>query len=102
MKTLQGVITSNKMQKTVVVRVDRLRRHPKYQKFFRISKKFKAHDEKGEFGVGDTVMIQETRPLSREKHWRVATLVRRAASPEETPVEQENQSSSDVLEGKNS
>lgn len=91
MKTLQGIVTSNKMQKTVVVRVDRMRRHPKYQKFFRISKKFKAHDEKGEFNVGDTVIIQETRPLSREKHWRAVTLVRRAAFLEKANGEGETE-----------
>ena len=77
MRKLKGVIISNKMAKTVVVRVDRLKKHPRYQKYYRVSKKFKAHDEKGEYKIGDTVIIQETRPVSKEKRWRVVGLVRR-------------------------
>ena len=65
------------MNKTVVVRVDRLKKHPKYLKYYKISKKFKAHDEKNEYKVGDTVVIKETRPLSKDKRWRVIDLVRR-------------------------
>lgn len=65
------------MQKTVVVRVDRLRKHSKYQKYYRTSKKFKAHDEKGEYRGGDVVIIGETRPLSSGKRWRVIELVKR-------------------------
>lgn len=65
------------MQKTVVVRIDRLRKHPKYLKYYRVSKKFKAHDEKGEFKAGDTVVIEETKPMSKEKRWKVAGLVKR-------------------------
>lgn len=77
MRKLKGTIISNKMIKTVVVRVDRLKKHPKYQKYYRVSKKFKAHDEKGEYKVGDTVIIQETRPISKEKRWGVVELVKR-------------------------
>ncbi len=65
------------MQKTAVVRVDRLKKHPKYQKYCRMSRKFKVHDERGEYRVGDVVWIQETRPLSKEKRWKVVGLVKR-------------------------
>lgn len=77
MRKLTGTIISNKMQKTVVVRIDRLKKHPKYQKYYRISRKFKAHDENNEYKTGDTVVIEETRPISKDKRWRVAGLVKR-------------------------
>lgn len=77
MRRLQGTITSDKMQKTVVVRVDRLREHPKYLKRFRLSQKFHAHVQEGEYHTGDVVTIEETRPLSKLKRWRVIGLVRR-------------------------
>ena len=64
-KTLKGVVVSDKMDKTVVVSVTRFVKHPKYQKFQKISKRFKAHDENNEKKIGDTVMIQETRPISK-------------------------------------
>ena len=78
MRKLKGVVVSNKMQHTVVVRVDRLKKHPKYQKYYRVSRKFKAHDEKDEYKIGDEVKIIETRPLSKDKRWRVMELVKRA------------------------
>lgn len=65
------------MSKTVVVRVDRLKKHPKYLKYYRISKKYKADDQKNEYHVGDQVIIQEVRPLSKEKRWKVAGLLKR-------------------------
>lgn len=74
-RQLQGIVVSDKMSKTVVVRVDRLKTHPKYQKQYRSSRRYKAHDEKGEFKTGDQVLIEETRPLSREKRWRVVKRV---------------------------
>ncbi|KKS37342.1 MAG: 30S ribosomal protein S17 [Parcubacteria group bacterium GW2011_GWA2_42_14] len=72
------------MAKTVVVRVDSLKKHEKYQKFYKVSKKYKVHDDKGEYKAGDIVMIQETRPFSKEKRWKVSELVKRAqvAEPE--------------------
>ena len=73
-----GTVTSNKMQKTVVVTVERQFIHPLYKRVVRRSKKFLAHDEKNECRVGDTVRIQETRPLSRLKHWRVVQVVSKA------------------------
>lgn len=79
MRTLEGTIVSNRMQKTVVVRVDRLQRHPKYYKYYRTSQKFKAHaDDASAYSIGDTVRITETRPLSKDKRWRVVGVVRRA------------------------
>lgn len=70
-RILEGAVVSDKMQKTVVVQVDRLKQHPRYLKYYRVSRRFKAHDEKGEYRLGDRVKIQETRPLSKEKRWRV-------------------------------
>ena len=70
-KTLQGIVVSDKMQKTVVVQVERMKEHPKYKRRFKVHKKFKAHDEKGEFHVGDNVIIEETKPISKDKNWIV-------------------------------
>lgn len=69
-KILKGVIVSDKMQKTVVVAVTRFVKHPKYGKFFKVTKKFKAHDEAGH-KVGETVSLRETRPLSKDKRFVV-------------------------------
>ena len=87
MRTLKGTVISNKMQKTTVVRVDQLKKHPKYHKYYRYSRKYKAHDEKGEYHVGDLVMIKEARPLSREKRWEIAQLLKREAETSETDNE---------------
>lgn len=70
-RTLQGTVVSDKMSKTVVVRVDRMKLHPKYKKQYRQSRRFKVHDEKGEYKVGDVVKFVETRPISKDKRWRV-------------------------------
>ena len=70
-KQLTGTIISNKMLKTVVVKVERLKEHRKYKRRFRVHKKYKAHDEKGEYHIGDKVVIEECRPMSKEKRWRV-------------------------------
>ncbi len=72
-RQLKGVVVSDKMDKTVVVRVDRTVVHSKYLKRFTVSKRFKAHDEKNEAKVGDLVTIEETRPISKDKRWRVVT-----------------------------
>ncbi|KKU12387.1 MAG: 30S ribosomal protein S17 [Parcubacteria group bacterium GW2011_GWC2_45_7] len=72
-RRLQGIVISNKMQKTVVVRIDRMKLHPKYKKRYVVSKKLKAHDEKSETKVGDKVIIEEMRPLSKDKRWRVVS-----------------------------
>ncbi len=70
-RKLEGAVVSDKMQKTVVIAVTRLKWHPKYKKQYKVTKRFKAHDEKGEYRLGDKVVIEETRPLSKEKRWRV-------------------------------
>lgn len=70
-KKLTGIIISNKMQKTVVVKVERIKEDPKYKKRYLVYKKYKAHDEKGQYKIGDRVVIEECRPLSKEKRWRV-------------------------------
>lgn len=66
-----GEVVSDKMDKTVVVKVERIMTHPKYKKKIKVHKKFKAHDEKNEYKVGDKVLIYECRPISKEKKWRV-------------------------------
>ncbi len=68
---LKGVVISDKMAKTVVVKVEQYKKHPRYSRFYRSSKKYKAHDEKGEFHIGDKVMIKEVRPISKDKHFIV-------------------------------
>lgn len=68
---LKGVVVSDKMDKTVVVSVSRFVKHPKYGKFLKVSKKFKAHDEENKYKVGDNVEIQETRPISKDKNFKV-------------------------------
>lgn len=70
-KQLGGIVVSDKMQKTAVVEVMRLKEHPKYKKRIRKSKKYKAHDENNEYKTGERVIIEECRPLSKEKKWRV-------------------------------
>ncbi|MGB0136947.1 MAG: 30S ribosomal protein S17 [Flavobacteriales bacterium] len=73
-----GVVTSNSMNKSIVVSVERKMKHPKYGKFVKTTAKFMAHDEKDECNVGDTVRIMETRPLSKSKNWRLVEIVERA------------------------
>lgn len=70
-KTKQGVVVSDKMDKTIVVRVESAKAHPRYGKIIRTSQKFKAHDENNKAKVGDEVLIMETRPLSKQKSWRL-------------------------------
>jgi small subunit ribosomal protein S17 len=75
-KQLQGIVVSDKMQKTVVVEVERIKEHPKYKRRFKVHKKYKAHNEKGEFHVGDRVLIEECKPISKDKKWRVINKVK--------------------------
>ncbi len=79
-KERQGVVVSDKMDKTVVVLVERLVQHPVYKKYVRQRKKYKAHDPENRCHVGDQVAIVETRPLSREKRWLVRSIVKQAAA----------------------
>ncbi|WP_040006866.1 30S ribosomal protein S17 [Fibrisoma montanum] len=73
-----GKVVSNKMQKTITVAVDRKVKHPMYGKFMHRTKKFMAHDENQECGIGDTVRIMETRPLSKNKRWRLVEIIEKA------------------------
>lgn len=70
-KSFDGVVVSDKMDKTIVVKVDRVKQDPKYGKRFTVSKKYKVHDEKNQFKTGDKVVFIECRPLSKDKRWRV-------------------------------
>jgi len=86
-KTRIGRVVSNKMDKTVSVAVETLRRHPLYKKTIKRMVKFKAHDENNECGLGDIVRIVETRPLSRQKRWRVAEIITKGEVVEVQPKE---------------
>lgn len=77
-KTRTGTVISDKMDKTVIVRVQTLKEHPKYKKHVQQSTRFKAHDEQNQCKVGDRVRIMETRPLSHDKRWRVVAIVEKA------------------------
>lgn len=73
-----GIVTSDKMDKTITVSVERREKHPIYGKFVKKTSKFSAHDEKNDCGIGDTVKIMETRPLSKNKRWRLVEIIERA------------------------
>ena len=77
-RQITGVVTSNKMDKSITVKVERRIKHPIYGKFVRKSKKFLAHDEKNDCNEGDTVLIKESRPLSRRKRWSLVEVIERA------------------------
>ncbi len=78
-KTREGVVVSDKMTKTRVVRIERVFRHPRYQRVITRSKRLKAHDEQNASKVGDRVLIEETRPLSKEKRWRILQVLASAS-----------------------
>ncbi len=79
-KTREGVVVSDKMTKTRVVLIERVYRHPRYERVVRRSKKLKAHDETNASKIGDRVLIEETRPLSKEKRWRIRQVLEQSAS----------------------
>ena len=87
-KTMTGVVISNKMDKTVVVKVERKFSHAVFKKVVKTTKKYKVHDEKNECLEGDFVRVQETRPLSKEKRWRLLSVVAREKSLQSEKVEQ--------------
>ena len=70
-RQLKGIVVSDKMQKTIVVKVERIIEHPKYKRRYKSHKKYKAHDENKEYNVGDNVVIEETIPMSKDKCWKV-------------------------------
>ncbi len=78
-KTKEGVVVSDKMTKTRVVRIERVYRHPRYERVITRSKRLKAHDETNATKVGDRVLIEETRPMSKEKRWRIRQVLSRAS-----------------------
>ena len=77
-KTRVGTVVSDKMDKTVVVAIEDSKRHPLYKKIIRNTVRIKAHDEKNECGIGDRVQVMETRPLSKDKRWRVVNIIEKA------------------------
>lgn len=87
-KTKAGRVVSDKMDKTIVVAVERLARHPVYKRVMRVTHKFKAHDEENSARVGDRVLIEEWRPISREKRWRLVEVLARAGRPVELVAEE--------------
>jgi small subunit ribosomal protein S17 len=90
-RTKVGRVVSDKMDKTIVVSVERLARHRLYKRVIRLSTKFKAHDEANDAKIGDTVLIEESRPLSATKRWRLVSVVQRAGDhglPSEIPAEE--------------
>ena len=72
-RILEGVVVSDKMTKTAVVKVSSMKKHPKYKKYFKVSAKYKVHDEENQYHTGDRVLIKETRPMSKEKRWIVVS-----------------------------
>ena len=82
-RTLVGLVVSNKMQKTIVVKIERSVRHGKYSKYVAQTNRFKAHDEKNDAKIGDRVLVVESRPLSRDKRWVLKEILRRAAGAPE-------------------
>lgn len=74
-KELTGIIVSDKMQKTAVVEVERIKEHPKYKRRYKIHKKYKAHVETGEYKTGDKVVIRECRPMSKDKRWEIVSKI---------------------------
>jgi small subunit ribosomal protein S17 len=81
-KVRMGTVYSDKMDKTITVSVETVKQHPLYKKTIRTSKKYKAHDENNEAKIGDVVKIMETRPLSKDKRWRLVEIIRRAETLE--------------------
>ncbi|MBU3934620.1 30S ribosomal protein S17 [Patescibacteria group bacterium] len=77
-RKLTGKVISDKMQKTVVVSVERVKQHNKYKRRFKVHKKYKAHDEKGEYKTGETVVIEECNPVSKDKKWKVINKIKQS------------------------
>lgn len=100
-KTMVGRVVSDKMDKTIVVSIERLQRHPLYKRVIRLTTKFKAHDEANEARIGDTVLIEESRPLSATKRWRLVEVVSRAGEMAAAtgPVDAEEEATSEAIHG---
>ena len=96
-KEKTGRVVSDKMDKTIVVSVERLSRHPLYKRVIRLTTKFKAHDERNEARIGDTVRIVESRPLSATKRWRMVEIVARAGEGAGEPIVAEEEATSEAI-----
>jgi small subunit ribosomal protein S17 len=96
-KAKVGRVVSDKMDKTIVVSVERLSRHPLYKRVIRLTTKFKAHDERNEARIGDTVRIVESRPLSATKRWRMVEIVARAGEGAGEPIVAEEEATSEAI-----
>lgn len=70
-RKIEGTVVSDKMEKTRVIAVESFKKHPRYLKYYKVTQRFKAHDEKNEYKKGDKVVIEETRPLSKDKRWKI-------------------------------
>ena len=98
-KTMVGRVVSDKMDKTIVVSVERKTRHPLYKRVIRLTSKFKAHDEANEAHIGDTVLIEESRPLSATKRWRLVSIIASAGDAGTTPLIVEEESIEEAIHG---
>ncbi len=98
-KTKVGRVVSDKMDKTIVVSVERMTRHPLYKRVIRLTSKFKAHDEANEAHVGDTVLIEESRPLSATKRWRLVSIVARAGEATTLAPVAEEEATDEAIQG---
>jgi small subunit ribosomal protein S17 len=98
-KTKVGRVVSDKMDKTIVVSVERMTRHPLYKRVIRLTSKFKAHDEANEAHVGDTVLIEESRPLSATKRWRLVSIIASAGDAGTTPLVVEEEAVDEAIHG---
>jgi small subunit ribosomal protein S17 len=90
-RQLTGIVVSDKMNKTRVVEVERLRKHTRYDKFFKVTTRFKAHDEDNQYKTGDRVVMEESRPMSRDKRWNIVKLVERAKTEKKPGLIMEEQ-----------
>jgi small subunit ribosomal protein S17 len=98
-KTKVGRVVSDRMDKTIVVSVERLARHPLYKRVIRLTSKFKAHDETNTARIGDTVLIEESRPLSATKRWRLVEVLSRAGEAEGTGIVSDEAATSEAIHG---
>jgi small subunit ribosomal protein S17 len=98
-KTKVGRVVSDKMDKTIVVSVERLTRHPLYKRVIRLTTKFKAHDEDNEAHVGDTVLIEESRPLSATKRWQLVSVISRAGEGATSELVAEDEAREQAIHG---
>ena len=98
-KTKVGRVVSDKMDKTIVVSVERMTRHPLYKRVIRLTSKFKAHDEANEARIGDTVLIEESRPLSRTKRWRLVEVLSRAGEDRPAEIVAEEAATTEAIHG---